>query len=79
MDKALEILRQQINEKSIGKVAKELGVSKATISLVKRGKYPNPYKIYAKVRETYGELQTEIIGVENTKSIDELGKELGCI
>ncbi|PHO09759.1 hypothetical protein CPG37_07005 [Malaciobacter canalis] len=75
---ALKILRQQIKEKSIGKVAKEMSVSKATVSLVNREKYPNPYKIYTKVKEIYGDVQTEIIGVENTKTIDELGKELGC-
>ena len=59
----LETLKEKIKEKSIGKVAKELGLSKATISLVARKKYPNPQKIYAKIKEHY---KQEIIGVQST-------------
>ena len=59
----LEILKEQIKNKSIGKVAREVGVSKPTISLVSRKKYPNPQKIYAKIKETY---KQEIIGVQST-------------
>ena len=60
---ALEILKTKIKEKSIGKVAKELGLSKATISLAARKQYPNPQKIYAKIKEHY---KQEIIGVQST-------------
>lgn len=60
---SLEILKSKIKEKSIGKVAKELGLSKTTISLVARKKYPNPQKIYSKIKEHY---KQEIIGVQNT-------------
>lgn len=59
----LEILKTEIKNKSIGKVAKELGLSKATISLVARKKYPNPQKIYSKIKEHY---KQEIIGVQST-------------
>ena len=61
----LEILKEEIKEKSIGKVAKELGLSKATISLVARKQYPNPQKIYAKIKEHYNQ---EIIGAQSTTS-----------
>lgn len=60
---ALEKLKEKIKEKSIGKVAKELGLSKTTISLVARKKYPNPQKIYSKIKEYY---RQEIIGVQST-------------
>lgn len=35
-DRAYEILKEEISKKSIGKVARELGLSKATISLIAR-------------------------------------------
>ena len=71
---SLEILKEQIKNKSIGKVARELGVSKATISLVARKKYPNPQKMYAKIKETY---KQEIIGVQSTTTdLIELLKEI---
>jgi lambda repressor-like predicted transcriptional regulator len=71
---ALETLKAKIKEKSIGKVAKELGLSKATISLAARKKYPNPQKIYAKIKEHY---KQEIIGVQSTtNNILELLKEI---
>ena len=60
---ALEILKEKIKEKSIGKIAIELGLSKATISLVARKKYANPQKIYSKIKEHY---KQEIIGVQST-------------
>jgi len=75
----LELLKQKIDEKSIGKVAREVGVSKATISLIKRGKYKaDPRKILQKVKETYG-LQTEIIGADTTATLEDLAKDLECI
>jgi DNA-directed RNA polymerase specialized sigma54-like protein len=71
---SLEILKEKIRETSRGKVAKELGLSKATISLVARKKYPNPQKIYAKIKEHY---RQEIIGVQSTtNNILELLKEI---
>jgi len=77
MDKprtALEILKEEIKKKSIGKVALELGLSKATISLAARKKYPNPQKIYAKIKEHYKE---EIIGVQSTTNdLSQLLKEI---
>lgn len=63
MDRAYEILKEEISKKSIGKVARELGLSKATISLVARKQYPNPQKIYAKIKQHYNQ---EIIGVQST-------------
>jgi lambda repressor-like predicted transcriptional regulator len=70
----IEILKEKIKEKSIGKVAIELGLSKATISLAARKKYPNPQKIYAKIKEHY---KQEIIGVQSTtNNILELLKEI---
>ncbi len=71
---ALEILKTEIKNKSIGKVAKELGLSKATISLAARKQYPNPHKIYAKIKEHY---KQEIIGVQSTTTnLMELIKEI---
>ena len=43
-----ELLKQEIKNKSIGKVAIELKLSKATVSLVARKKYPNPQKNISK-------------------------------
>ncbi len=59
-----ELLKQEIKDKSIGKVALELGLSKATVSLVARRKYPKPQKINKKIKEKY--CVTEIIGVQTT-------------
>lgn len=71
---SLEILKKQIKDKSIGKVAIELGLSKATISLVARNKYPNPQKILRKIKEHY---KQEIIGVQNTTTdLTQLLKEI---
>lgn len=72
---ALKILRKEIEKKSIGQVAKELGVSKATVSLAAREKYPNPQKIYDKVKEVYGD-EVEIIGVDATASIKDILEEI---
>ena len=70
----LEILKQKIKETSIGKVAKELGLYKATISLAARKQYSNPQKIYAKIKEHY---KQEIIGVQSTTTdLMELIKEI---
>jgi DNA-directed RNA polymerase specialized sigma54-like protein len=73
-NRAYKILKEEISKKSIGKVAKELGLSKATISLVARNKYPNPQKIYSKIKEHY---KQEIIGVQSTTTdLTQLLKEI---
>lgn len=59
----LELLREVLKTSSNGKVAKEIGVSRATISLVRRKLYPNPQKIYHKITQKYGNKQ-EIVGAE---------------
>lgn len=75
-DRAYKILKEEISKKSIGKVARELSLSKATVSLVARKKYPNPQKIYSKIKEIY-KIDTEIIGVQTTTNdILELLKEI---
>jgi len=71
MPEAIELLREQIKQKSMGKVAKELGISKATVSLVSREAYPNPHKVFRKVKEVYGGVSCEIIGV-SVESVSEL-------
>ena len=71
---AYELLKQEIKNKSIGKVAIELKLSKATVSLVDRKKYPNPQKIYQKIKEKYQPI--EIIGVQcTTNDLIQLLKE----
>ncbi|MGD9623879.1 MAG: hypothetical protein AB7U51_04400 [Arcobacter sp.] len=73
-DRAYEILKEEISKKSIGKVARELNLSKATVSLVARKQYPNPQKIYSKIKEYY---KQEIIGVESsTTDLIQLLKEI---
>ena len=62
--KIYELLKQEIQQKSIGKVARELGVSKTTVSLIARKKYPNPQNIYQKIKEKY--CATQIIGIQRT-------------
>ena len=69
-----ELLKQEIKNKSIGKVAIELKLSKATVSLVARKKYPHPQKIYQKIKEKYQPI--EIIGVQcTTNDLIQLLKE----
>ena len=71
---AYELLKQEIKNKSIGKVALELKLSKATVSLVARKKYSNPQKIYQKIKEKYQPI--EIIGVQcTTNDLIQLLKE----
>ena len=73
-DRAYKILKEEISKKSIGKVARELNLSKATVSLVARKQYSNPKKIYSKIKEHY---KQEIIGVESsTKDLIQLLKEI---
>lgn len=73
MAEELERLKLEVEKKSMGIVAKELKVSKATVSLVVREKYPNPYKIYEKVKERYGQ---KIIGADVGADAASLFKEI---
>ena len=62
---AYELLKQEIKNKSIGKVALELKLSKATVSLVARKKYPRSDEamrsMIIKNRVDYSEKSTETI------------------
>lgn len=70
----LKLLRKVLKTSSQGKTAKELGVSKSTISLIMRGKYPNPQRIYNKIAQKYG-TKKEIVGA----SIKHDGKQIDLI
>jgi DNA-binding XRE family transcriptional regulator len=59
----LDLLKEVLKTSSQGKIAKEIGVSKSTISLVRRELYPNPQKIYHKITKKYGN-KKEIVGAE---------------
>ncbi len=71
----LALLKKEIDVKSLGKVAKELGLSKTTISLVRRKKYPNPQNTYQKIRDKYGDKQ-ELIGAQTTMSAVDILMEM---
>ena len=71
----LDLLEKILKKKSQGQVALDLKVSKTTVSLVRRKKYPNPSKIYQKIQDEYGE-KTELFGVEASKSAVEIFREL---
>jgi len=71
----LELLQKELKAKSTQEVGDELGVSKATVSLVSREKYPNPKKVYEKIRDKYGDKQ-ELIGVETTMSAVDILMEM---
>jgi len=75
MDRAITLLNNELINKSQGKVALELGVSKATISLVRRGRYPNPEHIYQKIKKRYGDKQ-EILGVQTSMSAIDILQEI---
>ncbi|CAG1010369.1 hypothetical protein MYXO_04006 [Myxococcaceae bacterium] len=50
-----ELLEQQAKTKTCKAIADELGLSRATVSLVLRGKYPaSPAPVYAKAEAVYG-------------------------
>lgn len=52
-----ELLAEAIKEAgSLSAAAEKIGVSKTSLSLVQRDKYPNPEHIYKKLRKTYGYL-----------------------
>ncbi len=76
MDRAIALLNIELKVKSPSKIAKELKISKATISLVISGKYPNPNNIYLKIIDLYGDGPVEIVGVDTTQTAVEIFKEL---
>jgi len=76
MDRELNLLKQQLQTKSQGEVAKELSVSKSTINLVLNQKYSNPENIYKKIQDKYGNGPIEIVGVDTNKSAIDLYKEI---
>lgn len=41
---------------SVSELGRQMGVSKTTLSLVQRDKYPNPEHIYDKLRKKFGHL-----------------------
>lgn len=73
---SLKILKQQVAEKSQGVVALELNISKTTINLVLKEKYPNPKNIYKKILDKYGNGPIEIVGVDTNESAIDLFKEI---
>jgi hypothetical protein len=76
MDKAIKLLNKQLKTKSQGEVAIELKISKATINLVLKQKYPNPQNIYQKIIDKFGAEPVEIVGVDTNKSALDLYKEI---
>jgi predicted transcriptional regulator len=70
MARELELLKQQVNASSQGKVATELGISKTSVNLLLKDKYPNPSKMYQKIDERFGNRQ-EVIGI-SVGSVQEL-------
>ena len=67
----LELLREVLKTSSLSEVAKELGISRATVSLVKRQLYPNPQRIYYKIKKKYGYTK-EIIGASITGADEQI-------
>jgi hypothetical protein len=54
-NRALELLRRHVDEKGPGRVASEVGISKATVSLLLAGKYgASTSKMEARILAMYG-------------------------
>ncbi|PLY06242.1 MAG: hypothetical protein C0625_10520 [Arcobacter sp.] len=80
---ALELLKDQLESKSLGKIAKELDVSKTSLCLIRSKKYPNPQKMYKRIMDMYGSSQ-EIIGIsvdskDGIEDIVNMVKEIECM
>lgn len=77
---AITLLRKACDETSQGKVSIELGISKTSVNLLLKGKYPNPEKMYQKILNEYGD-GIEIVGVDSgsygLEDAAELLKDLG--
>ncbi|MCB6182345.1 hypothetical protein LIN78_02090 [Leeia sp. TBRC 13508] len=50
MTEVMDLLRQELKTSSLGKISARVGVSKASLSMLLNGKYPNPDKMLEKVR-----------------------------
>ena len=79
----LEILNEQLKTKSLGQISRETKISKPTLSLMKKGTYSNPEKMYKRLEEQYGEGQ-EIIGVtvgsvSEFEDLVDLMKDIECL
>lgn len=71
------LLTKVVASSSQGKIAKEIGISKTSVNLLLKGKYPNPQRMYLKIQKAYGE-RIEIVGAEcTTKDIKQLLREIG--
>ena len=78
MDKEIELLIKACEESSQGKVAAVLGISKTSVNLLLKGKYPKPDRMYKKILNQYDTVKNEIIGAEcKTADLNELMKEIG--
>jgi hypothetical protein len=54
-DSWVSVLNKEVDAKGAKTVAKELGISRATVDLVSRGQYgANPAKIIEKIKKIYG-------------------------
>ncbi len=73
--KVLNLLQQQLENKSQNKIAKELKISASALSQIMTNKYPNPENIYQKIKEKYEGI-VEIVGVGTKKSAKEVFDEL---
>jgi len=73
--KILNLLQQQLENKSQNKIAKELKISASALSQIMANKYPNPEHIYQKIIEKY-EGVVEIVGVGTKQSAKEVFDEI---
>lgn len=78
MDTAVELLKKQLENKSQGDVAAELGISKTSVNLLVKGTYPNPKKMHARISNRYGD-DVEIIGVSvsSVSELEDVAKMMG--
>lgn len=63
MDRAVELLKKACEKTSQGKVSTDLSISKTSVNLLLKEKYPNPQKMYKKIFEFYRS-KCEIVGAD---------------
>lgn len=81
MDRAVELLKKACNETSQGIVATQLGISKTSVNLLLKEKYPNPQLMYKKILAVYGngcEIVGADVGSNKIEDIAEILKEIEC-